>query len=452
MTEATFAAEPGRLLIAASAGIICLLILIIKFKLHPVISMMIFAVIIGAGAGMPLSVISETVEKGVGKTLQGIALLVGLGSMFGGILEVSGGAQKVAQTLIDKFGQKKAGWALGLTGLVIGTTAFFEAGVVVLIPLVFSVAKQTERSTLFYAIPLLSGLASGYAFVPPSAGSVLVANSLNVNFGTMMMVGIPTAIAAMIVSGIIWGRFIGTKIFTKLPVNVQEIKDDEKELPPFGLVLGVILIPLILILVSTISGYMPVPDTLKNILGFLGEPFVALTIATLAAMYFLGIRRGYSKEQLKKVLDHSLRPVGMILLVIASGGVIRWMLQDSGLGNIIGPAVEKSGLPLILVAFLIVLLVRVSVGSSIVAMTMASGIMATMPSVMGMSMLYRAAMCCAICGGATALSHVNDAGFWLVGTFLEIDEKTTLKSWTIMETLIGVTSLIVSLIISVFAG
>lgn len=387
MTEATFAAEPGRLLIAASAGIICLLILIIKFKLHPVISMMIFAVIIGAGAGMPLSVISETVEKGVGKTLQGIALLVGLGSMFGGILEVSGGAQKVAQTLIDKFGQKKAGWALGLTGLVIGTTAFFEAGVVVLIPLVFSVAKQTERSTLFYAIPLLSGLASGYAFVPPSAGSVLVANSLNVNFGTMMMVGIPTAIAAMIVSGIIWGRFIGTKIFTKLPVNVQEIKDDEKELPPFGLVLGVILIPLILILVSTISGYMPVPDTLKNILGFLGEPFVALTIATLAAMYFLGIRRGYSKEQLKKVLDHSLRPVGMILLVIASGGVIRWMLQDSGLGNIIGPAVEKSCLPLILVAFLIALLVRVSVGSSIVAMTMASGIMATMPSVMGMSML-----------------------------------------------------------------
>lgn len=452
MTEVTFAAEPGRLLLAASAGIICLLILIIKFKLHPVISMMISAVIIGAGAGMPLSVISETVEKGVGKTLQGIALLVGLGSMFGGILEVSGGAQKVAQTLIDKFGQKKAGWALGLTGLVIGTTVFFEAGVVVLIPLVFSVAKQTDRSTLFYAIPLLSGLASGYAFVPPSAGSVLVANSLNVNFGTMMMVGIPTAIAAMIVSGIIWGRFIGTKIFTKLPVNVQEIKDDGKELPPFGLVLGVILIPLILILVSTISGYMPVPDTLKNILGFLGEPFAALTIATLAAMYFLGIRRGYSKEQLKKVLDHSLRPVGMILLVIASDGVIRWMLQDSGLGNIIGPAVEKSGLPLILVAFLIVLLVRVSVGSSIVAMTMASGIMATMPSVMGISMLYRAAMCCAICGGATALSHVNDAGFWLVGTFLEIDEKTTLKSWTIMETLIGVTSLIVSLIISVFAG
>lgn len=451
MEQTVFVANPTRLLIAAAVGIVVLLLLIIKFKLHPVISMMIAAIIIGVGAGMPLTMISDTVEKGVGKTLQGIALLVGLGSMFGGILEVSGGAQRIAQTLIDKLGQKKAGVALGITGLVIGTTVFFEAGVVVLIPLAFSVAKQTKKSTLYYAIPLLAGLASGYAFVPPSAGSVLVADSLGVNLGVMIMVGIPTALICMVVAGVIWGRFIGDKVFTKLPVNVEEIKDETKELPPFGLVLGVILIPLVLILISTISKYLPIPANVQNVLAFIGKPFLALTIATLAAMYFLGIKRGYTGEQLKKILDHSLRPVGMILLVIASGGVIRWMLQDSGLGEIIGPALEKSGMPLILVAFLIALLVRASVGSSMVAMTMASGIMATMPAVMATSVLYRAAMCCAICGGATALSHVNDAGFWLVGTFLEIDEKTTLKSWTVMETLIGVTALIVSLIISIFA-
>lgn len=451
MEQTVFVANPTRLLIAAAVGIVVLLLLIIKFKLHPVISMMIAAIIIGVGAGMPLTMISDTVEKGVGKTLQGIALLVGLGSMFGGILEVSGGAQRIAQTLIDKLGQKKAGIALGITGLVIGTTVFFEAGVVVLIPLSFSVAKQTKKSTLYYAIPLLAGLASGYAFVPPSAGSVLVADSLGVNLGVMIMVGIPTALICMVVAGVIWGRLIGDKVFTKLPVNVEEIKDELKELPPFGLVLGVILIPLVLILISTISKYLPIPANVQNVLTFIGKPFLALTIATLAAMYFLGIKRGYTGEQLKKILDHSLRPVGMILLVIASGGVIRWMLQDSGLGEIIGPALEKSGMPLILVAFLIALLVRASVGSSMVAMTMASGIMATMPAVMATSVLYRAAMCCAICGGATALSHVNDAGFWLVGTFLEIDEKTTLKSWTVMETLIGVTALIVSLIISIFA-
>lgn len=451
MEEMVFVADPVRLIAAAVVGIAVLLILIIRFKLHPIISMMLSAVIIGVGAGMPLSMISETVEKGVGKTLQGIALLVGLGSMFGGILEASGGAQKIAETLIDKFGQKKAGWALGITGLVIGTTVFFEAGVVVLIPLVFSVVRTTKKSTLYYAIPLLAGLASGYAFVPPSAGSVLTANALDVNLGMMIMVGVPTAIISMLIAGIIWGGFIGNKIFAALPEDGNENVHSEKELPPFGLVLSVVLIPLVLILLGTISKYVAIPQSVADILGFIGKPFFALTIATLAAMYFLGIRRGFTGAQIKAIFDKSLKPTGMILLVIASGGVIRWMLQDSGLGNIIGPILESSSMPLILVAFLIALLVRASVGSSIVAMTMASGIMASMPAVMETSMLYRAAMCCAICGGATALSHVNDAGFWLVGTFLHIDEKTTLKSWTVMETLIGVSALIVSMIISIVA-
>ncbi len=451
MEEMVFAADPVRLIAAAVVGIAVLLILIIRFKLHPIISMMLSAVIIGVGAGMPLSMISETVEKGVGKTLQGIALLVGLGSMFGGILEASGGAQKIAETLIDKFGQKKAGWALGITGLVIGTTVFFEAGVVVLIPLVFSVVRTTKKSTLYYAIPLLAGLASGYAFVPPSAGSVLTANALDVNLGMMIMVGVPTAIISMLIAGIIWGGFIGNKIFAALPEDGNETVHSEKELPPFGLVLSVVLIPLVLILLGTISKYVAIPQSVADILGFIGKPFFALTIATLAAMYFLGIRRGFTGAQIKAIFDKSLKPTGMILLVIASGGVIRWMLQDSGLGNIIGPILESSSMPLILVAFLIALLVRASVGSSIVAMTMASGIMASMPAVMETSMLYRAAMCCAICGGATALSHVNDAGFWLVGTFLHIDEKTTLKSWTVMETLIGISALIVSMIISIVA-
>lgn len=451
MEEMVFAADPVRLIAAAVVGIAILLILIIRFKLHPIISMMFSAVIIGVGAGMPLSMISETVEKGVGKTLQGIALLVGLGSMFGGILEASGGAQKIAETLIDKFGQKKAGWALGITGLVIGTTVFFQAGVVVLIPLVFSVVRTTKKSTLYYAIPLLAGLASGYAFVPPSAGSVLTANALDVNLGMMIIVGVPTAIISMLIAGIIWGGFIGNKIFAALPEDGNETVHSEKELPPFGLVLSVVLIPLVLILLGTISKYVAIPQSVADILGFIGKPFFALTIATLAAMYFLGIRRGFTGAQIKAIFDKSLKPTGMILLVIASGGVIRWMLQDSGLGNIIGPILESSSMPLILVAFLIALLVRASVGSSIVAMTMASGIMASMPAVMETSMLYRAAMCCAICGGATALSHVNDAGFWLVGTFLHIDEKTTLKSWTVMETLIGISALIVSMIISIVA-
>lgn len=247
MAEPTFMADPTRLVVSAIVGIVLLLALIIKFKLHPVLSMMVSAIFIGIGAGMPLGLVASTVTKGVGMTLQNIALLIGLGSMFGQILEESGGAKKIAQTFIDKFGQGHSSWALGITGLV-----------------------------------------------------------------------------------------------------------------------------------------------------------------------------------------------------------IRWMLQDCGLGQVIGPVLESSPLPLV-VGFLIAVLVRASVGSSIVAMTMASGIMAAMPAVAASSVLMRAAICIAICGGATALSHVNDAGFWMCSSFLEIDEKTTLSSWTVMETLIGIVGLVCALVISMFA-
>ena len=448
MTEAAFVAEPSRLLIAAAAGIVLLLLLIIKFKLHPVLSLLISALVIGLGAGMPVPTLVSTVEKGAGETLQGIVLLIGLGSLFGGILEVSGGAQCVAQTLINRFGEKKAGIALGITGLVVGTTVFFEAGVVILIPLAFGLARKTKKSTLYYVIPLLAGLATGFAFIPPSAGSVLVANMLNVDLGVMIAVGVPVGILSLIFAGILWSKFIGSRIHTGLPFNIQQ--EDEANLPAFSTVLCIILVPLILILCNTLSTYIPGIDAIRPVLEFFGTPFVALIIAVLSAMYFLGKKQNYDGEQLKKIMDRSLRPTGQILLVITGGGIIRWVLQDCGMGDIIGPALEKSGLPLVLVAFLIAALIRASVGAAVVAMTMAAGIMAAMPGVAGLSPVYLAAMVCAINGGATAFSHVNDSGFWLVRSLIGLDEKTTLKTWTIMETLVGGTGFIVALIISFF--
>lgn len=452
MIEPVFTAEPIRLITAAVLGIILLLLLIIKFKIHPVLSLLISALFIGLGAGMPVPILIDTVEKGAGETLQGIILLIGLGSMFGGILEVSGGAQCVAQTLIKRFGEKKAGLALGITALVVGTTVFLEAGVVILVPLAFGIAKKTKKSTLFYVIPLLAGLATGFAFIPPSAGSVLVANMLGVDLGVMIAIGVPVGILALLLSGILWSNFIGNKIYTELPSNIQEISEDkEANLPSFKTVLCIILIPLVLILFSTISTYIPFFKLVQPILQFLGTPFVALIIAVLSAMYLLGRKRGYDREQLKKILERSLRSTGQILLVITGGGIIRWVLQDCGMGEIIGIALEKSGLPLILVAFLIAALIRISVGAAVVAMTMAAGIMAAMPGIAGLSPLYLAAMVCAINGGATAFSHVNDSGFWLVSSLLEIDEKNTLKSWTMMETIIGFTGLVCAMAISCFA-
>lgn len=311
MTEPVFAADPARLLIAAAAGILLLLLLIIKFKIHPVLSLLIAALVIGLGAGMPVPTLVSTVENGAGETLQGIILLIGLGSLFGGILEVSGGAQCVAQTLINKFGEKKAGIALGITGLVVGTTVFFEAGVVILIPLAFGLAKKTKKSTLYYVIPLLAGLATGFAFIPPSAGSVLVANMLNVDLGVMIAVGVPVGILSLIFAGILWSKFIGKKINTGLPSNIQEVREEEEaNLPKFSTVLCIILVPLVLILCNTVSEYIPGLDVVRPVLQFLGTPFVALIIAVLLAMYFLGKKQGYNGEQLKKILDRSLKPTG----------------------------------------------------------------------------------------------------------------------------------------------
>lgn len=452
MMEPVFAADPARLLIAAAVGILLLLLLIIKFKVHPVLSLLISALFIGLGAGMPVPALVSTVEKGAGETLQGIVLLIGLGSLFGGILEVSGGAQCVAQTLIGRFGEKKAGIALGITGLVVGTTVFFEAGVVILIPLAFGLAKKTGKSTLYYVIPLLAGLATGFAFIPPSAGSVLVANMLGVDLGVMIAVGVPVGILSLVFAGIFFSKFIGEKIYTELPAGYREEKEVTGEkLPAFSTVLAVILVPLILILCSTLSEYIEGLALVRPVLELVGTPFVALIIAVMLAAYFLGRKQGYSEEEIKKILERSLYPTGQILLVITGGGIIRWVLQNCGMGEIIGPALEKSGLPLVLVAFLIAALIRASVGAAVVAMTMAAGIMASMPAMAELSPVVLAAMVCAINGGATAFSHVNDSGFWLVSSLLEMDEKTTLKSWTVMETIIGFTGLICAAVISIFA-
>jgi gluconate transporter len=449
-------ANPNALIISAIVSIALLLVLIIKFKLQALVAIVISAVAIGIGVGMPYPMIISTVTKGMGTTLQGIALLVGLGSMFGAILEISGGAEAIASTLVTRFGENKAAWALGITGIIVATPVFFDAGLIILIPLAYGLAKKTGKSSLFYAIPLLAGLAVGHAFIPPTPGPILVATQLKVDLGLVIFMGIITGIPAMILAGPVFGKYIGSKIFVPVPEHAAtQMKTDGKKLPSFGTVLFIILIPLMLILLNTganlIEKYNPAIKSIKPFLNFIGEPFIALTIATLLAMYLLGTKHGYSKEELEKVMTKALEPTGLILLVTAGGGVLRWMLQDSGLGEVIGKAIQGSSMPLIVIAFIVAVAVRASVGSATVAMTMAAGIMASMPQVQTLSQLHLAAMTMAIAGGSTVLSHVNDSGFWLVKSFFGLDEKTTLKTWTVMETIVGVVGFLVALIISFFA-
>ncbi len=448
----TVALDPTRLIIAALLGLVVLLILIIKFKIQAMISILVGAIVIGLTAGMPFDMIVTAVNDGIGNTLKGIALLVGLGSMFGAILEASGGAQTLAVSMVKWFGDKKAAWALGITGLIIAMPVFFDAGLVILIPLAFSLAKRTKRSSLFYVIPLLAGLAVGHAFIPPTPGPVLVATMLEVELGWVIMVGIVCGIFAMIVAGPVWGSICGNKYMVAIPEHVANQEDfDESKLPKFWTIVAIILIPLVLIILDSICSVVPALSDIAPVFSFLGEPFVALLIATIAAMLILGLRHGYNLEELEKVMTKSLEPTGLILLVTACGGVLRYMLQYSGLGEIIGNAVSSVNLPIVVVAFIVAALVRICVGSATVAMTMAAGIIAAMPGIADLSPLYLACTTAAVAGGATVCSHFNDSGFWLVKSMVGMDEKTTLKTWTIMETLVGGTGFVVALIISFFA-
>ncbi len=372
--------DSTRVIIAAIFGIILLLILIVKFKIQPILSLLVSALVIGLGAGMSVDLLTSTIEEGAGKTLQSIVLLIGLGSMFGGILEVSGGAKSVAQTLINKFGDKKASIALGITGLIVGTTVFFEAGVMILIPLAFGLAKKTNKSTLYYVIPLLAGLASGFAFIPPSAGSVLVANMLGVDLGIMILVGVPTGILSLTLGGILWSKFIGKRVFgAVMESDEQEVVVESTNLPGFKTVIGVILIPLILILTSTIASYFVLPTFVSETITFFGTPFVALIVAIIAAMFLLGRKQGYDNVQIKTILESALKPTANILLVITGGGIISEVLQVCGVGDMVASLLEQSGLPLILVAFLIAGLIRICVGAAVVSMTMTAAILMGMP-------------------------------------------------------------------------
>ena len=452
MADYAASLDATRLVIAAVIGLVVLLVLIIRFKLPAMIAILVGAVLIGLGAGMTFEQIVGAVDDGIGNTLKGIALLVGLGSMFGSILEISGGARTLAVTMVDKFGDRKAAWALAITGLVIAMPVFFDAGLIILIPLAFSLAKRTGRSSLYYVIPLLAGLAVGHAFIPPTPGPVLVATMLGVDLGWVILIGICCGIFSMIVAGPIWGAYCGKKFFVPVPEQVARQADlDESKLPGFWSVVLIILIPLVLIILKSVAGVVEALAPARGVINFLGEPFVALTLATLVAMVMLGYRHGYTGEQLEKVMTKSLEPVGLILLVTACGGVLRYILQYSGLGEIIGHAVASASFPMVIVAFVVAALVRISVGSATVAMTMAAGIIAAMPEVSGLSPLHLACITAAVAGGATVCSHFNDSGFWLVKSLVGMDEKTTLKTWTLMETLVGGTGFLVALVISFFA-
>nr|WP_321353655.1 gluconate:H+ symporter [uncultured Draconibacterium sp.] len=440
------------------SAVALLLFMVLKLKISAFIALLITAIYVGILAGMPLKQITQSIQDGMAGTLGFVATVVGLGAIFGQMLESSGGAESLAHYLVKKFGKDRASWAMVVTGFIIAIPVFFDVGFIILVPIIYALSRDTKKSLLYYGIPLLAGLAATHSFIPPTPGPVAVADIVNVQLGWVILLGLIIGFPTAIIAGPVWGKFISKKIHLTPPEEfmIQTEKEyDENNLPSFRLIALIIAVPLFLILVNTFTGLAVSKNVVEqsiytNILEFLGHPFSALIIATLIAIYFLCIKRGMGKEKVLELSTKALGPAGIIILITGAGGVLKQILVDSGIGKIMAESMANSALPPILLAWILAAIVRVTQGSSTVAMITAAGIIAPVLGEFGLNDPQRALVVLSIASGATLLSHVNDSGFWLVGKYFGMNEKQTLQSWAVMESIIAVCGLAFTMLASMF--
>ena len=440
------------------SAVAVLLFMVLKLKISAFISLLVTAIYVGIVAGMPLQNITKSIQDGMAGTLGFVATVVGLGAIFGQMLESSGGAESLAHYLLKKFKKERASWAMVFTGFIVAIPVFFDVGFIILVPIIYALARDSKRSLLYYGIPLLAGLAVTHSFIPPTPGPVAVADIINVQLGWVILLGTIIGLPTAIIAGPVWGKYISKRIYIEPPAEFDKPSEksyNENDLPPFGLIALIIAVPLFLILVNTFTGLavdkgVVAQSIYTDILEFVGHPFSALIIATLLATYFLCFKRGMGKQKILDLSTKALGPAGIIILITGAGGVLKQILVDSGIGTMLAESMANSALPPILLGWILAAVIRVTQGSSTVAMITAAGIMAPILSEFGLNDPQRALVVLAIASGATLLSHVNDSGFWLVGKYFGMNEKQTLQTWTVMESIIAVCGLIFTLFASLF--
>ncbi len=431
-----------NLILAVLTGIAILLFLILRLKINAFIALLVGSIVVGLIAGLDASQIIKTIQEGMGNTLGFVATVVGLGAMFGAILEASGGAKTIANFMISKFGIKNAPAAMVVSGFLIAIPVFFDVAFIILVPMIYALQRKTGKSLLLYAIPLLAGLAITHAFIPPTPGPIAVADIIGAELGWVILVGFIVGIPTALVSGLLFGKRISKKMYVEAPKEV--VKDENVALPNIGLTLLIIAIPILLILLNTVfaSGILGTANkSVLNFIALIGHPFSALIIANFLAWYFFGIRRGYTREQLFKITGRSLAPAGTIILLTGAGGVFKQVLTNTGAGELLATSLSNVGFPILAFAFVSAAIVRIIQGSSTVAMITAAGLVSPLLINADLNSIQSACMVIAIASGASIFSHVNDSGFWLVGQYLGISEKQTFKSWTMMTTILAVTGM-----------
>lgn len=431
-----------NLIFAVFIGIAILLFLILRLKIQAFIALLIASISVGVIAGMNPTDIISTMKQGMGNTLGFVAVVVGLGAMFGAILEHSGGANALANYLLKKFGEKNASWAMVITGFFIAIPVFFDVAFIILVPLIYSLQRKTKKSLLLYAIPLLAGLAITHSFIPPTPGPVAVADILKADLGWVILFGFLVGIPAAIVCGPLFGKYIAKQINVEAPKLEIDTKASQN-FPSIRLIISIIGIPILLIvsntvLNSTLFAEGAIPEQVKNWLGMIGHPFSALILANIIAWYFLGIKRNFTKETLLNITTKSMGPAGIIILLTGAGGVFKQILVNTGTGEMLANYFADKGVSILLFSFLAAAIIRLLQGSATVAMITAAGITAPLLGI-DITEIDKALLVIAIASGASIASHVNDSGFWLVSKYLGLNEKQTFRSWTMMTTILALT-------------
>ncbi|MEN0136217.1 MAG: hypothetical protein AAGC80_13785 [Rhodococcus sp. (in: high G+C Gram-positive bacteria)] len=503
--------------IAAVLAVGLLLVLIIKVKLQEFLALLVTTLIFGLAIGTGPAELMKLVVAEMGDTLGQLALVIALGAIFGTVLQRAGAAERIAITLVDKFSDRAVSWGLGLAGFLVATSVYIDVAIVILVPMLYGVARRTGKSLLHYGIPLCAGLSCAYTFMPPAPGPLATAGIMHADIGLVILFGIICGIPAVSVAGPLFGRFIAKRIFvvpptmvaanigggnasgstdgtdppgrtasvgtatggsdggadgtsaaaqgtgTTRPDSATQVRDSKTEtapvrpgnpdtLPSFGGVVAALLMPLVLILIGTIGRVIGGESPGVQVLTFIGNPVIALLLTCLFSLWAFGIKRGASRGDLQRLASDALGPAGMIILVTGAGGVFGGVLISSGLGETLSSAMRDASIPLVVFGFVVAAVMRISQGSGLVAMITGATFSNSLAESLGASNVTIALTCIAIACGGAGFSHVNDSGFWMANRYFGMSVANTLKSWTIMKSLVGLTGFGMVLILSIFVS
>ncbi|MBD8555932.1 GntP family permease [Rhizobium sp. CFBP 8762] len=441
------------LLLDAGVTIIGLVLLITRFKIHPFIALTIAAGFLGLTSGMPTELVMKSFQDGFGGVLGFVGIVLGLGTMLGKLMAESGGADQIAQTLIRSFGRERVHWAMMLAAFLVGLPLFFEIGFVLLVPLVYIVARRSGVSIVKIGIPLLAGLSVVHGLVPPHPGPLLAISVFGADIGKTIFYGLIVGLPTAAIAGPIYGAYIAKKIPGRASPELVEqfVRDDvdASRLPSFKVTLVTILMPVFLMLLKALADIaLPEQNVVRIWMDLIGHPITSLLVALLLAFYTFGTAVGFSREKIVTLVNDSLAPVAAIVLIVGAGGGFKQMLVASGVGNVIGNMAVQASVSPILLAWLVAAVIRIATGSATVATITGAGIV--VPVIALVPGVNRELLVLATGAGSVILSHVNDAGFWLVKQYFNMTVAETFKTWSMMETIISVVGLGFIMLLSLF--